>query len=64
MIAGLTQPDEGRIQLHGRDVTFLPPQARGTGFVFQNYSNFRHMSAASNIEFGLRIRKVARFERR
>jgi sulfate transport system ATP-binding protein len=64
MIAGLTQPDEGRILLHGRDVTFLPPQARGTGFVFQNYSNFRHMSTANNIEFGLRIRKVPAFERR
>ena len=64
MIAGLTPPDEGRILLHGRDVTYLPPQARGTGFVFQNYSNFRHMSAARNIEFGLRIRKVSRSERR
>ncbi|HLB64496.1 MAG TPA: ABC transporter ATP-binding protein, partial [Anaerolineales bacterium] len=64
MIAGLTPPDEGRILLHGRDVTYLPPQARGTGFVFQNYSNFRHMSAAHNIEFGLRIRKVSRSERR
>jgi sulfate transport system ATP-binding protein len=58
MIAGLAAPDSGQIILHGRAVTDLPPQRRGTGFVFQNYSNFRHMTAAENIEFGLRIRKV------
>ena len=60
MIAGLTQPTSGRILLHGRDVTSLPPQQRGVGFVFQNYSIFRHMTVAENIEFGLRIRKVPR----
>ncbi len=58
LIAGLTQPDEGKVLLHGTDVTNLPPQQRGTGFVFQNYSNFRHMSVARNIEFGLKIRKM------
>jgi sulfate transport system ATP-binding protein len=63
MIAGLTQPTSGRILLHGRDVTRLPPQERGTGFVFQNYSIFRHLTVAQNIEFGLRIRKVPREER-
>lgn len=63
MIAGLTEPTSGRILLHGRDVTYLPPQQRGTGFVFQNYSIFRHMSVAENIEFGLKIRKVPKQER-
>jgi sulfate transport system ATP-binding protein len=63
LIAGLTLPDSGRIELNGRDVTFLPPQARGTGFVFQNYSVFRHMTVAQNVEFGLRIRKVAPAQR-
>ncbi len=63
LIAGLTGPDSGRILLHGRDVTFLPPQQRGTGFVFQNYSIFRHMSVADNIEFGLKIRRVPPAER-
>jgi sulfate transport system ATP-binding protein len=58
IIAGLSQPDQGRIILHGRDVTQLPPQARGTGFVFQNYSIFRHMSVSENIEFGLKLRRV------
>ena len=63
MIAGLTAPEEGRIRLAGRDVTRLRPQVRGTGFVFQNYSVFRHMTVAQNIEFGMRLRKVPRAER-
>jgi sulfate transport system ATP-binding protein len=63
MIAGLTEPTSGRIMLHGRDVTHLAPQQRGTGFVFQNYSIFRHMSVAENIEFGLKIRKVPKGDR-
>jgi sulfate transport system ATP-binding protein len=63
MIAGLAAPDEGSIVLHGRDVTHLPPQERNTGFVFQNYSLFRHMTVAENVEFSLRVRKVPRAER-
>lgn len=63
MIAGLSEPDEGRIVLHGRDVTLLPAQDRGVGVVFQNYSLFRHMTVAENIEFGLRIRKVGAADR-
>lgn len=64
MIAGLTIPDRGRISLRGRDVTYLSPQERGIGFVFQNYSVFRHMSVAENIAFPLRIRGVRRAARR
>lgn len=64
LIAGLAQPTSGRILLGGRDVTNLTPQERGTGFVFQNYSIFRHMSVAENIEFGLKIRKVSKPERK
>jgi sulfate/thiosulfate transport system ATP-binding protein len=63
LIAGLSTPDSGQIWLHGRDVTDLQPQERGIGFVFQNYSIFRHMSVAENIEFPLKIRKVAKAER-
>ena len=59
MIAGLTLPDEGKVELNGKDVTSWPPQQRGAGFVFQNYSLFRHMNVADNIEFGLKVRKVA-----
>ncbi len=64
LIAGLVLPDEGVIRLAGRDVTHLAPQKRDVGFVFQNYSIFRHMTVARNIEFGLRIRGVAKAERR
>jgi sulfate transport system ATP-binding protein len=64
MIAGLTGIDQGRVLLHGRDVTHLPTQERNVGYVFQNYALFQHMSVADNIEFGLRVRKVATAERR
>ena len=64
MISGLSSSDAGSIQLMGQDVTKLPPQSRGVGFVFQNYSIFQHMTAAENIAFGLRIRGVPRRERR
>jgi ABC-type Fe3+/spermidine/putrescine transport system ATPase subunit len=63
VVAGLTMPDRGRVLLDGRDVTTLRAQQRGTGFVFQNYSVFRHMSVGQNIEFGLKLRKVPRAER-
>jgi sulfate transport system ATP-binding protein len=63
LIAGLIPLDGGNISLDGRDVTALSPQVRNTGFVFQNYSLFRHMTAAQNIEFGLDIRRVPRPER-
>ncbi len=63
LVSGLIPPDEGAVFLHGREVTHLPPQAREVGFVFQNYSIFRHMSVAENVEFGLRIRGVGAAER-
>jgi sulfate transport system ATP-binding protein len=63
MIAGLTSIDRGSVLLHGRDVTHLLPQQRDTGFVFQHYALFRHMSVGNNVEFALRIRKVSAAER-
>ncbi len=64
MIAGLTPIDQGRIVLNGREVTHLSPQERRVGMVFQHYALFQHMSVGENIEFGLRVRKVAAAERR
>ena len=58
IIAGLVPSDSGRILLHGREVSELPPQKRNTGFVFQNYALFEYMSVAENIEFGLQVRRV------
>jgi ABC-type Fe3+/spermidine/putrescine transport system ATPase subunit len=63
LIAGLIPLDRGKIHLNQRDVTSLSPQKRHTGFVFQNYSLFQHLSVAQNIAFGLEIQKVPRPER-
>ena len=64
MIAGLNSVDQGRVLLHGRDVTNAPAQQRGVGFVFQHYALFQHMSVADNIEFALKVRRVTTAERR
>jgi sulfate transport system ATP-binding protein len=64
LIAGLIGVDQGKILLHGRDVTHLPTQQRRVGFVFQNYALFQYMTVAENIEFGLSIRKTPAPERR
>lgn len=58
MIAGLEFPDSGKIFLNGNDVTQLPVQERGVGFVFQNYALFKQMTVFDNIAFGLEIQKV------
>lgn len=55
LIAGLEQPDSGRIFLTGRDATFERVQNRGIGFVFQHYALFKHMTVRQNIGFGLEI---------
>jgi len=62
VIAGLERPDEGEIRLEGRDVTRLPPQERGVGFVFQHYAAFKHMTVWENVAFGLKIRRRPRAE--
>lgn len=54
MIAGLERPDEGRIQIGGRDVTDLPPWKRGLGMVFQSYAVFPHLTVGKNVGYGLR----------
>ncbi|TML05917.1 MAG: sulfate ABC transporter ATP-binding protein [Actinobacteria bacterium] len=62
VIAGLEQPDEGVICLAGQDVTKIPPQARGVGFVFQHYAAFKHLTVWENVAFGLKIRRRPRAE--
>lgn len=61
-IAGLDEPDTGTITINGRDVTHVPPQRRGIGFVFQHYAAFKHMTVRDNIAFGLKIRKRPKAE--
>jgi ABC-type Fe3+/spermidine/putrescine transport system ATPase subunit len=55
-LAGLQRPIAGRILLDGVDVTALPPEARGMGFVPQDYALFPHLSVHENIAFGLQTR--------
>jgi putative spermidine/putrescine transport system ATP-binding protein len=64
MIAGFERPDAGTIELAGNDVTRTPPYGRNVNTVFQDYALFPHMNVAENVEYGLRVRRVARAERR
>jgi putative spermidine/putrescine transport system ATP-binding protein len=64
MIAGFEAPSSGRIELGGVDVSRLPPYDRDVNTVFQDYALFPHMTVAENVEYGLRVKKVPREERR
>jgi putative spermidine/putrescine transport system ATP-binding protein len=63
MIAGFEVPDAGVVELGGRDVRNLAPYDREVNTVFQDYALFPHMSVAENVEYGLRVRRVAKDER-
>ncbi|MGI8928402.1 MAG: ABC transporter ATP-binding protein [Candidatus Limnocylindrales bacterium] len=60
MIAGFELPTAGRVLLHGRDVTKVPPFERDVNTVFQDYALFPHMTVGDNVGYGLMIRKVDR----
>ncbi|XVQ88913.1 ABC transporter ATP-binding protein [Microbispora siamensis] len=64
MIAGFESPTAGTVELGGRDVTRLAPFERDVNTVFQDYALFPHMSVLDNVEYGLRVKKVPRAERR
>ncbi|MBS9534522.1 TOBE-like domain-containing protein [Mycobacterium sp. M1] len=61
-IAGLDHPDSGTVIINGHDVTGVPPQRRGIGFVFQHYAAFKHMTVRDNVAYGLKIRKRPKSE--
>jgi len=61
--AGLVRPTAGRVHIGGRDVTDLPPRHRRLAMVFQQFALFPHMTAADNVAFGLRMRKLRRRQR-
>ena len=63
MIAGFEDPDAGTIKLNGEDITHLPPYERDVNTVFQDYALFPHMDVITNIEYGLRVKKVEKKER-
>ena len=63
MIAGLKDPTDGQIFFGDQEVTFLPPEKRGIGLVFQNYALYPHMNVYKNIEFPLTNLKVEENEK-
>ncbi len=79
MIAGFIEPTSGQILFQSappsgeasegggtpppRDVTYLAPNKRNTGMVFQSYALWPHMTVGQNVAFGLNIRKVSAGER-
>ena len=60
LIAGFERPDEGSVELAGRDVSNVPPYARDVNTVFQDYALFPHMTIADNVAYGLRVKGVPR----
>lgn len=56
IIAGLVKPDEGKVLIDGVDVSDVPPEERGVGFVFQNYALFPHMNVWENVTYGPWVR--------
>ena len=66
LVAGLQDPEEGRIALDGRALfdsglkISVAPEKRNIGYVFQSYALFPHMSVYDNVAFGLRTRRISR----
>src|SRR3954464_4887111 len=60
MIAGFVEPDEGSIQIGGRDMRNVRPHERNVGLVFQDYALFPHLNVEQNIASGLRQRRTTK----
>jgi putative spermidine/putrescine transport system ATP-binding protein len=63
LIAGFELPTAGRILLHGRDASRLPPYERDVNTVFQDYALFPHLSVQENVAYGLAVKGVERTTR-
>lgn len=63
LVAGFELPSGGRVLLHGRDASALPPYERDVNTVFQDYALFPHLSVLENVAYGLMVRGVRRRER-
>jgi putative spermidine/putrescine transport system ATP-binding protein len=64
LIAGFEPPTSGSVRLGGEDVTERAAYERDVNTVFQDYAIFPHMDVQQNVEYGLRVKKVPRSERR
>jgi putative spermidine/putrescine transport system ATP-binding protein len=63
-LAGFTELTHGQVFKNDVDITSLPPEKRNFGMVFQGYALFPHLSVRGNIEYPLRVRKIAPMKRR
>ena len=63
LIAGFERPDGGQIELAGKEISGVPPYARDINTVFQDYALFPHMTVSQNIQYGLKVRRVAKAQR-
>lgn len=57
MVAGFEMPTSGHVVIDGEDITYMPPNKRDVGMVFQSYALFPNMTVAGNIGFGLKVMK-------
>jgi spermidine/putrescine transport system ATP-binding protein len=64
MLGGFEEPDAGRIEIGGSDVTGVPPYKRDVNTVFQSYALFPHLNVYENVAFGLRRRKTQNVDAR
>ncbi|QEA37983.1 ABC transporter ATP-binding protein [Pistricoccus aurantiacus] len=64
ILAGLEEPDAGRVWIGGEDLTDIPPHKRSVNTVFQSYALFPHLSVRDNLAFGLRMRGESKADRR
>jgi putative spermidine/putrescine transport system ATP-binding protein len=64
MIAGFELPTSGTVLLGGRDVTTRPPYERDVNTVFQDYALFPHLNVGENVEYGMKVKRVPKAERR
>lgn len=64
LLAGFVKPAAGRVLVNGKDVSNLPPEARKLGVVFQNYALFPHMRLWENVAYPLKVRGLAKAERK
>ncbi|MGZ9166188.1 MAG: ABC transporter ATP-binding protein, partial [Anaerolineales bacterium] len=62
MVAGFEVPTSGQIMLAGKDLTYLPPNKRNVGMVFQSYALFPNMTVAENIGYGLKVASKPKVE--
>jgi ABC-type Fe3+/spermidine/putrescine transport system ATPase subunit len=60
MAAGLVKPDSGKIFINDADVTFLQPEQRRIGLMFQDYALLPHLNVWQNVAFGLRMHGVSK----